>query len=62
MASRGSGERRRRHDDAHFPMQGRGKRATPNKNGIGPYKCPHQMIDRYTKKCCRCGVVVTDVT
>lgn len=25
-------ERRRRHDDAHFPMGGRGKRATPPKS------------------------------
>lgn len=24
-------ERRRKHDDAHYPLQGRGKRATPRK-------------------------------
>jgi hypothetical protein len=37
-------ERKRKHDDVHFPLQGRGKRATPPKQ---PYVPPRAELVPY---------------
>lgn len=47
-------ERRRRHDDVHFPMQGKGKRAT--KRDTLPYFGP-RLVPR--DRCKVCDVEIT---
>ena len=60
---KGFKERKRRHDDAHFPMGGRGKRATPpvnrlvSDNEMNKRKCPScARLILIGQTLCECGM------
>lgn len=50
-------ERKRRHDDVHNPMGGKGKRATRPKNKSVNTHCSHWMITTgVIDRCSICGI------
>jgi len=51
-------ERRQRHNDIHFPMGGRGKRATPPKERLESCRHPWATFDASRKGnfCVYCGM------
>lgn len=53
-------ERKRKHDDAHYPLGGKGKRATRKSPKLFPNgKCNHPMITiGVIDRCSYCGEVV----
>lgn len=42
-------ERKRKHDDAHFPLQGKGKRASRKNNGV-PFSSPLLTNNTFNKR------------
>lgn len=58
MTPRFPGERKRLHDEAHFPLHGKGNKPVKRRKDTLTYKCSHPFVDHNTRACVRCGEVV----